>query len=373
MPAPLIPPSHLYLLLVALIGAIHYLSDTSDIIFLLLAGISLIKLVTYCCRENDDPDFRRRAFKNLAKPEWFHPDLLHSYTEKYFTNSRGMALMSFTAAPKSKPPKALVIFCHGYLDSSTWYKGCVYRQYLVSQGYALASCEVEGHGRSDGLGGLINDWQSVVNDIRDFTIQTVASLATPTDLPVFIAGESMGGALALDVSQQFPELFRGAIMVAPMVGVHDDMKPSKLVMDLFKVIVGPSGSDSFIGKVPLAPSGDLSALCYKVPALRAIAEAAPSHYGRLPRFATARELILTTERLSAKLSDYSCPFLIMHGSLDRVTDPAFSKQLYDSSCSKDKTHKVYDGAWHVLTTGEPDEVREVVFRDMIQWLDERVN
>ena len=79
----------------------------------------------------------------------------HHATLSWYLQARGASAVVHCAT--AHVFSSLVIFCHGYLDSSTWYKGCVYRQYLVSQGYALASCEVEGHGRSDGLGGLIND------------------------------------------------------------------------------------------------------------------------------------------------------------------------------------------------------------------------
>jgi acylglycerol lipase len=46
--------------------------------------------------------------------------------------------------------------------------------------------------------------------------------------------------------------------------------------------------------------------------------------------------------------------------------------LFDSAKSKDKTIKIYDGAWHVLTTGEPEDVRAKVFKDMIAWLEKRL-
>ena len=43
----------------------------------------------------------------------------------------------------------------------------------------------------------------------------------------------------------------------------------------------------------------------------------------------------------------------------------------DKSTSKDKTLKLYEGMWHTPTVGEADKDIEVVFKDMIKWLDER--
>jgi acylglycerol lipase len=284
-----------------------------------------------------------------------------------------MDLMSFTASPcavEFPDPKALVVFCHGFLDSATWYKGCMYRQKLLDAGYIMCALEAEGHGRSDGLNGLIKNWSEVIKDFADFTRHTLETL--PADKPppkVFLVGESMGGAVALDLSHQFPELFDGgAILVAPMVGIHGDVKPPPAVLKLFRFL-----SDfDFIGALPFAPTADQGEVYYKLPHLREVALSAPSNYGRKPRLASARELLNTTERILADvLPHYERPFLVLHGEDDRVTDPEFSKALFENAISKDKTMKVYAGGWHALTTGEPSEVSDVVFDDMLEWMDDR--
>ena len=66
------------------------------------------------------------------------------------------------------------------------------------------------------------------------------------------------------------------------------------------------------------------------------------------------------------------PFLIVHGGDDVVTDPSVSKLLYESASSKDKTFKLYPGMWHALTSGEPPESVDIVFSDIVAWLDERM-
>lgn len=71
------------------------------------------------------------------------------------------------------------------------------------------------------------------------------------------------------------------------------------------------------------------------------------------------------------LQQVSLPFLIVHGGDDKVTDPSVSKLLYESACSTDKTFKLYPGMWHALTSGEPPENIDLVFSDIVAWLDER--
>jgi caffeoylshikimate esterase len=65
------------------------------------------------------------------------------------------------------------------------------------------------------------------------------------------------------------------------------------------------------------------------------------------------------------------PFFILHGEADTVTDPEVSRALYQRAASADKTIKLYPGMWHGLTAGEPDENVDLVFSDIVAWLDER--
>lgn len=65
------------------------------------------------------------------------------------------------------------------------------------------------------------------------------------------------------------------------------------------------------------------------------------------------------------------PFFVLHGEADTVTDPEVSRALYERASTVDKTMKMYPGMWHALTSGEPDENIEIVFSDILSWLDKR--
>lgn len=62
---------------------------------------------------------------------------------------------------------------------------------------------------------------------------------------------------------------------------------------------------------------------------------------------------------------------MLHGEADTVTDPEVSRALYEQASSIDKTIKMYPGMWHGLTSGEPDDNIEIVFSDILSWLDKR--
>ncbi|PKA51919.1 hypothetical protein AXF42_Ash008148 [Apostasia shenzhenica] len=69
--------------------------------------------------------------------------------------------------------------------------------------------------------------------------------------------------------------------------------------------------------------------------------------------------------------EVSLPFLVVHGGDDIVTDPTMSQTLYEEAASKDKTFKLYPGMWHALTSGESRNNLDIVFSDIISWLNDR--
>ncbi|KAK4399955.1 Caffeoylshikimate esterase [Sesamum angolense] len=67
------------------------------------------------------------------------------------------------------------------------------------------------------------------------------------------------------------------------------------------------------------------------------------------------------------------PMLILHGAADKVTDPRVSQFLYDKASSTDKTLKLYEGGFHCILEGEPDDRILAVLSDIISWLDSRTS
>lgn len=84
------------------------------------------------------------------------------------------------------------------------------------------------------------------------------------------------------------------------------------------------------------------------------------------------ELTRACDYICAHMHEFKAPFLVLHGTDDVVTGPEGSKALYEKASSEDKTLKLYEGAYHSLIQGEPDETRNQVLHDVQTWLDERV-
>jgi alpha-beta hydrolase superfamily lysophospholipase len=282
-----------------------------------------------------------------------------------------MTLSTTIMKPRRKKIRAVVCYCHGYTDHVSFAKRIEFQR-LCDAGLAFVAIEYEGHGRSDGALGLINDWEDLVHDVASYYTHIVSK--DFAQYPIFLMGESMGGAVAYSVYNRIPSLFKGVVFICPMCKISEDMLPHPYVIALLKWRVGPSGCPTnLLGYLPLAPvKNDLACLTHRI-AEKALQNAqCPFNYGRNPRLATARELIDVTQRIGASLSDFTAPFLVLHGTEDRVTDPQLSQALYNEATSTDKSIRLYEGMWHSLTCGESDANIDLVFRDVIGWILARV-
>ncbi|KAL6977303.1 acylglycerol lipase, partial [Sarracenia purpurea var. burkii] len=106
--------------------------------------------------------------------------------------------------------------------------------------------------------------------------------------------------------------------------------------------------------------------------VRVLIRSNPYCYKGRPRLKTGNELLMASLDLEHRLHEVSFPFLVIHGDDDKVVDSSVSELLYNSASSADKSFKLYPGMWHSLTYGELPGNINVVFSDIIGWLNDRV-
>jgi pimeloyl-ACP methyl ester carboxylesterase len=109
--------------------------------------------------------------------------------------------------------------------------------------------DYEGHGRSDGLQGYVPDFELLVRDCDDYFTSVV--VRSQSQSKRFLLGESMGGAVALLLHLRRPEFWSGAVLVAPMCKIADDMRPHPLVVNILKAMT------SIIPTWKIVPSNDV--------------------------------------------------------------------------------------------------------------------
>ncbi|CAA0828541.1 alpha/beta-Hydrolases superfamily protein [Striga hermonthica] len=284
------------------------------------------------------------------------------YVEEHIKNSRGVQLFTCRWLPFSSP-KALVFLCHGYgMECSNFMKGVGVK--LASHGYAVFGIDYEGHGRSQGSRCYIKRFDNIVNDCNEY-FKSVCAEEEYSGKKKFLYGESMGGAVALLIHKKEPGFWDGAVLVAPMCKISEKVKPHPVVISLLTSV------EDVIPKWKIVPTKDVIDSAFKDPVKREQIRSNKFIYQEKPRLKTALELLRASMNLERNLDKVTMPFFVLHGEADTVTDPEVSRALYEQASSVDKTIKFYPGMWHGLTSGEPDENVEIVFSDILSWLDKR--
>ncbi|CAI7783271.1 unnamed protein product [Closterium sp. NIES-54] len=333
---------------------------------------------------------RRKARQPHKKPPSFYAAQGVSSSEEYFINSRGVELFTKEWLPSDGRLRGVVLFCHGYGETCTYIFEDV-AVMLAAAGYALVGVDYEGHGLSAGRHGYIRSFTRLADDVIEFANRLRASPRF-AHLPFFLYGESMGGAMALQVSRRDPTPWNGAVLVAPMCKMAQELIPPAPVIFVLRCLsyIFPAWK-----LVPVSANPDV---CFQVPEKRERAENHPFAYQDKPRLATALQLLRTTQDIGAHMEEVggwvgggktvctrgagtllchavdstspcssptclptpcpsppsllqvTVPLLILHGAKDVVTDPAASQELFIRSSSADKEIKVYEGCWHAAVT-----------------------
>ncbi|XP_028794441.1 caffeoylshikimate esterase-like isoform X2 [Neltuma alba] len=282
--------------------------------------------------------------------------------ESYEVNSRGIEIFTKSWLPETSKPKAAVFYCHGYADTCTFFFEGIARK-LVSAGYGAFAMDYPGFGLSEGLHCYIPSFDTLVDDVIEH-YSKVKENPEIQSLPCFLFGQSMGGAVVLKMHLKQPKAWDGAILVAPMCKIADDMTPPWL---LTQILIGVA---NVLPKQKLVPQKDLAEAAFRELKKRELTAYNVIAYKDNPRLMTALEMLRTTQEIERRLKEVSLPLLVLHGEADTVTDPSVSKLLHEKASSSQKKLKLYKHAYHSLLEGEPDEVILEVFNDIIAWLDD---
>nr|XP_043624641.1 caffeoylshikimate esterase [Erigeron canadensis] len=289
-------------------------------------------------------------------------------TSSIFKSPRGLSLFTRSWLPLTPtPPRGIICMVHGYGNDISWTFQAT-PIFLASHGYACFALDMESHGRSEGLKAFVPNVDFVVDDFFAYFVSVIKMTQNDyqnDNIPKYLFGESMGGAICLLLQFKQIGFFNGAILIAPMCKISDKVRPKWPIPELLMFL------SKFAPTLAIVPTADLVDKSVKVPEKRIIGGMNPMRYTGKPRLGTVMELLRVTDYLSSRLSDVEIPFIVLHGNADVVTDPAVSQELYEKAKSKDKSLKIYDGMMHSLLFGETDENVETVRGDILAWLNDR--
>ncbi|KAL5756309.1 hypothetical protein ACOSQ2_021055 [Xanthoceras sorbifolium] len=303
-------------------------------------------------------------FWGFAAEEEYYSSQGVRNSKEYFETPNGR-IFTQSFLPLDQEVKASVYMTHGYGSDTGW----MFQKICISYatwGYAVFAADLLGHGRSDGIRCYMGDMEKIAATSLSF-FKHVRNSEPYKDLPAFLFGESMGGATTmLMYFQSEPNTWTGLIFSAPLFVIPENMKPSKLHLFMYGLLFGLADTWAAM------PDNKMVGKAIKDPEKLKIIASNPRRYTGQPRVGTMREIARVCQYIQDNFSKVTAPFLTVHGTADGVTCPTSSQLLFDKASSVDKSIKLYDGMYHSLIQGEPDENANLVLKDMREWIDERV-
>ncbi|KAI4381949.1 hypothetical protein MLD38_007964 [Melastoma candidum] len=285
-------------------------------------------------------------------------------TKSYFDTPHAK-IFTQSFLPLEGNVKGSVYMSHGYGSDTGWLFQKICINY-ATWGYAVFAADLLGHGRSDGLRCYLGDMEKVAATSLHFFTH-VRKSEPYKDLPAFLFGESMGGAATmLMYFQSEPDTWTGVIFSAPLFVMPEPMKPSKVRLFAYSLLFGMADTWASM------PDNKMVGKAIRDPEKLKIIASNPRRYTGKPRVGTMRELVRVCQYIQDNFSRVRIPFLTVHGTADGVTCPSSSQLLYEKASSEDKTLKLYEGMYHSLIQGEPEEDAKRVLGDMRAWIDARV-
>ena len=266
----------------------------------------------------------------------------------------GFELPVRTWRPNPHAPKAVAIALHGFNDYSNAFT--MPGEWLAGQGIVVYAYDQRGFGAGP-YPGLWAGGERLIADLRDM----VDAVRTQhPDTPLFIVGESMGGAVAMTANADAPLAVDGVILVGPAVRGRP--------------------------VIPAYQQAVLWIAAHTVPWLALTGEGVkvtPSDNIEMLRGLSRDPLVIKATRIDAiwgivdlmddalaASASLDVPLLLLYGSRDDIIPPPATLELLDrlpTEPSHARTVAIYEDGYHMLMR---DLQGEVVWRDVAAWIED---
>ncbi|MBK8002588.1 MAG: alpha/beta hydrolase [Gemmatimonadetes bacterium] len=254
--------------------------------------------------------------------------------------------------PARGTARAVVAIVHGFNSHGGHYLWAAPR--LAAEGLAVYAVDLRGRGKSGGARFRVGQVEEYEGDVA-----TLLGLVRTREgrRPVFLLGHSAGGVVASLYALDHGTELAGLICESFAFRVPAPALALAVVKGLGAVAPGL--------KVLKLPNRHFS----RDPAVVAAMDADPLIAGEVQPAGTVAAMLRGTARLERGFPRITLPVFILHGSGDKVTVPAGSRQFHAEAGSADKTLKMYEGHAHDLLN---DLGREQVLGDIAAWIRARL-
>ena len=255
----------------------------------------------------------------------------------------------FVSVDAAENPKAVVVIVHGLAEHLGRYDTVV--RELNEAGYSVYRFDNQGHGRSGGERGYLDNFNQFIDD-ADLLVEKAAK--ENAGLPIFMLGHSMGGFITAAYGVKYPGKLRGQVLsggAVTLLPLFDDFK--SIDFEAEPRVKVPNALSALICRdISVVEAYDNDALVLKETCQKLLGEV----------------FINGATWLEANLSSYAYPCLILHGGDDQIVTPNASKFMAETIASEDKELKLYPEFYHEILN---EKERRMVMADILKWMNAR--
>ncbi|MFJ6023126.1 alpha/beta fold hydrolase [Brevundimonas sp. NPDC092305] len=258
-------------------------------------------------------------------------------------------------APTSgQPPTAVILALHGVNDSRASFR--LAGAWWAEQGVETWAYDERGFGEAPGKG----VWPGEARMTQDLRVAVRLARAAHPGVPLFVAGESMGGAVAISAfASDDPPDADGVILMGPAVWGWSSQDPlNRYSLRLAAGLMGDKTIEppSWIVRERLA--SDNMVELYRTGRDPASIIA--------PRFDALYGLVDLMESATVKLGQVRAPTLLMYGGRDNVVQKRPMRLALERAGDRPGFRTAYyPNGWHILNR---DLQAEVIYRDALAWV-----
>jgi len=233
----------------------------------------------------------------------------------------------------TQPAIGTVVHCHGLGEHSERHRNTF--QKLLANGFNVFRFDFRGCGESKGERQWIDDFADYVEDARSVVAE--ARKRAP-NLPIFLMGHSLGGAVALTLVGKGEGTVSGLVLSAPAYQVGKGVSPLKIKIG--KLL------EKWLPHLKIPGSLDLSTLSRDPKVVEAYkCDPLCCTYNTVKQ---GNEILKALSHLPEAVGRVKVPLLIAHGDHDKLIPVEGSRELFRKAPSSDKLLKEFHGGYHEL-------------------------